>query len=240
MITFYSRDQLTPSAEQQLAAFDQEIRPLVGPNYPWPLRQRDWELLRVMQAVEALAPLGKVLDTGSYNTYFPLWLAKRAREVIASDLLFLRWRRNLLRRVGILPAKATEPPYSTWSSALKKSPAKIALKTVDLTAMPFADGTLDCITSISVIEHIPAIEKALAEMHRCLRPGGSLLITTDCSPEPRPYKHGVRYFSREELAQLFKPYVSTENLPAPSFVRENWCYGGKEPVVTTFVHITKR
>ncbi|WP_415910605.1 class I SAM-dependent methyltransferase [Oleiharenicola sp. Vm1] len=49
--------------------------------------------------------------------------------------------------------------------------------------MPYANGSLDTIVSISVIEHIPAIERALAEMYRCLKPGGRLLITTDCDRE---------------------------------------------------------
>ena len=134
MITFFSRDQLTHHAEQQLATFDSEVRALIGPDFPWPIRQRDWELLKIMQEVEAGKPFHRVLDTGSYNTYLPLWLAQRSQEVIASDLLGLRWRKNILRRLGILPAKPTEPPYSTWSRALKTAVANVSLRTVAVSA----------------------------------------------------------------------------------------------------------
>jgi SAM-dependent methyltransferase len=90
-----------------------------------------------------------------------------------------------------------------------------------------------------VIEHIPAVDQALAEMYRLLAPGGKLLITTDCSPEPRPYAHGVRYFTLAELKKLFAPYPVTSPRDQPDFAPENWCYGGHEAVVTAFVEITK-
>ena len=84
-----------------------------------------------------------------------------------------------------------------------------------------------------------AVDQALAEMYRLLAPGGKLLITTDCSPEPRPYAHGVRYFTLAELKKLFAPYPVTSPRDQPDFAPENWCYGGHEAVVTAFVEITK-
>lgn len=49
--------------------------------------------------------------------------------------------------------------------------------------VPFAEGTFDLITSISVIEHIPEDTGAIATMWRLLRPGGKLLITVPCAKE---------------------------------------------------------
>jgi ubiquinone/menaquinone biosynthesis C-methylase UbiE len=89
------------------------------------------------------------------------------------------------------------------------------------------------------VEHIPEIEQALAEMYRVLAPGGKLLVTTDCSPEPRPFADGVRYFSEAELNRLFSGYPVTSPRNRPNFAKENWCYGGKLTVVTSFVEITK-
>ncbi len=43
----------------------------------------------------------------------------------------------------------------------------------DAMALPFPDGTFDIVTSALVINFIPDRAKALAEMHRVLRPGGS-------------------------------------------------------------------
>ena len=48
---------------------------------------------------------------------------------------------------------------------------------------PFADGTFDLITSISVVEHIPEDTRAIATMWRLLRPNGKLVITVPCAKE---------------------------------------------------------
>src|SRR5438874_6136765 len=47
-------------------------------------------------------------------------------------------------------------------------------------ALPFADGSFDCVVFSEVLEHVPASEeeRCLAELRRVLRPGGTLLLTT--------------------------------------------------------------
>lgn len=47
----------------------------------------------------------------------------------------------------------------------------------DLQALSFEDGSLDVILSLDVIEHVPDERMAFSEMARCLRPGGTLLVT---------------------------------------------------------------
>ena len=212
---------------------------MIGPGYRWPIRMRDWELWRTMDAVERRGKLGCVLDTGSYNTFLPLWLARRAGSVIASDLLGRRWRRNFWRRIGILPRKPTEPPFGAWKRALTGGAPNLGLQTVNLSKIPFGDGHFDCITSVSVIEHTPDPALAMKEMIRCLKPGGVLLLTTDCSPEPIPFVRGTRAFSYQELVGLVGPCSNPGGCPQPSFERENWCYGREQPIVTAFVEIEK-
>jgi SAM-dependent methyltransferase len=51
-----------------------------------------------------------------------------------------------------------------------------AMLKVDLTDMRFHDRQLDVIICSHVLEHIPDDRKAMAEMHRVLRPGGFLLV----------------------------------------------------------------
>ncbi len=50
--------------------------------------------------------------------------------------------------------------------------------------LPFADGTFDVIYIQHVLHHIGDVGKALAEVHRCLRPQGLLFLieTTEDSP----------------------------------------------------------
>lgn len=43
--------------------------------------------------------------------------------------------------------------------------------------MPFDDGAFDLALALDVVEHVPDDLRALKEMHRVLRPGGSLLAT---------------------------------------------------------------
>lgn len=51
----------------------------------------------------------------------------------------------------------------------------------DLTALSFADDSLDFIISFDVFEHIPNYKRALAECIRCLREGGKLVFTVPFS-----------------------------------------------------------
>ena len=46
----------------------------------------------------------------------------------------------------------------------------------DIRAMPFADASFDHVFVCFVLEHLPSPELVLAELHRVLRPGGSLTV----------------------------------------------------------------
>lgn len=47
----------------------------------------------------------------------------------------------------------------------------------DGTRLPFADDTFDKIIASEVLEHIPDDSAAMAELHRVLKPGGTLAVT---------------------------------------------------------------
>ena len=56
---------------------------------------------------------------------------------------------------------------------------RVEVRTADITALPFPDGSFDVVTSAMVIHNIPSPEaryRALDEAMRVLRPGGQLLI----------------------------------------------------------------
>jgi SAM-dependent methyltransferase len=48
-----------------------------------------------------------------------------------------------------------------------------------LEELPFAAGEFDLVLCSQVIEHVPDAERAVAELHRVLRAGGTLVISTD-------------------------------------------------------------
>lgn len=50
--------------------------------------------------------------------------------------------------------------------------------TADLTRLPFADGTFDCVTCGYVLEHLPDARMGIAELARVMTPGGRMLLIT--------------------------------------------------------------
>lgn len=54
----------------------------------------------------------------------------------------------------------------------------------DIHSLPFADGSVDAFLCRSVLEHVESPERAVAEMHRALKPGGHLLVSV---PSVYPY-----------------------------------------------------
>jgi len=54
-------------------------------------------------------------------------------------------------------------------------------RTADAECLPFADGTFDLVVGHAVLHHLPQPERALAEAHRVLAPGGALLIAGEPS-----------------------------------------------------------
>ncbi|WP_084701563.1 class I SAM-dependent methyltransferase [Streptacidiphilus anmyonensis] len=66
---------------------------------------------------------------------------------------------------------------------------RVEVRTADMTALPFADGSFDVVTSALAIHNIPSRERrrrALDEAMRVLRPGGRLLVA-DFRPMARQY-----------------------------------------------------
>lgn len=58
-----------------------------------------------------------------------------------------------------------------------KSPRPRSL-VADLTRLPFADGSFDCVTCGYVLEHLPDARPGLAELARVMPPGGRMLLLT--------------------------------------------------------------
>ncbi len=69
------------------------------------------------------------------------------------------------------------PAYIEHAKALNSEP-RIALQVGDACAIPFADATFDHALSSLVIQFIPDGARAVSEMRRVTRPGGTVAATT--------------------------------------------------------------
>ncbi|MBP7341766.1 MAG: class I SAM-dependent methyltransferase [Smithellaceae bacterium] len=67
----------------------------------------------------------------------------------------------------------------------------------DITKLPYADGSFDCVICSEVLEHIPEHEKALGELVRVLKPKGILAVSVP------------RYFS-ERICWMISSAYSTD------------------------------
>lgn len=81
-------------------------------------------------------------------------------------------------------------PEATLANAAAAGVAgRVEVHTGDMTALPFADGSFDVVTSALAIHNIPSPEgryRAVDEAMRVLRPGGQLLVA-DIWPMARKY-----------------------------------------------------
>ncbi len=95
----------------------------------------------------------KLLDAGCGTGWFNAYACNRNADVVSLDL-----GENLLKKVE-------EKCDST----------RVVGSVLEL---PFSDNTFDYVVSSEVIEHVPTPLNAITEMHRVLKPGGQLIITT--------------------------------------------------------------
>ena len=125
--------------------------------------------------------LKKLLDRLRTTPFHPQWFAlKDERRNLAASCAQLN---GTVLDVGCAESKprAFLPPeasyigldyYSTATDWYETRPDVFG----DAQALPFADTSVDHALLLDVIEHIPEPDKSLAELHRVLKPGGSLVL----------------------------------------------------------------
>ena len=91
------------------------------------------------------------------NVY--LQLKRHCRRLVGSEFVH-GWRQRLRLSLWLARKRCLQ-----W------------LRSEDVTALSFGDGTFDAVVSLDVLEHVPDHRRALAEFARVLRPGGVLVFT---------------------------------------------------------------
>ncbi len=124
--------------------------PAAAPPADDPLRAPRLALL-----LPQLAPADRVLDLGCGDGRAARALAGRCRQVVGVDI-----------SRGALRAARAHSPDGRWLCASLES------------ELPFADSSFDVLYCCEVIEHLLDVPGALRAMHRVLRPGGLLFLST--------------------------------------------------------------
>jgi SAM-dependent methyltransferase len=141
-----------------------------------------------------LVPKGyhSVLDAGARDGYYSLQLTQYFDSVIALDL--------------------TKP---------KVQHERVSCVAGDLTGLPYPDGSFDVVFCTEVLEHIPALEKAVGEIKRVakhcivigvpykqdIRIGRANCVK--CGKISPPWGH-VNVFDEHRLEKLFQPFRVTQ------------------------------
>ena len=73
----------------------------------------------------------------------------------------------------------------------------------DLSAIPLDSETVDIVLNIQVLEHVMSPSKVLAEIHRVLKPGGTLYLTAPQGWGEHQSPHDYFRFTRDALRLLF-------------------------------------
>ena len=107
----------------------------------------------------------KVIDVGCGAGRHSFEAYRRGADVIAfdqnaSDLNDVDEILHAMKNQGEVPASAR-------AEAVKG----------DALDLPFADGAFDCVIASEILEHVPEDDRAIAELVRVLKPGGTLAIT---------------------------------------------------------------
>jgi SAM-dependent methyltransferase len=142
-----------------------------------------WRLIEYPWATRALDVRrgDLVIDIGSGTSSYPHMLAKEGLDVVIIELEAdrVRWQRD--KRL------ATARPGD----------GRFLPVVADATRLPFRDGSLDRISAVSSLEHIPDDEAVGREIGRTLTEGGLAVLTLPfTSAERTGFFEGVRKFTQ--------------------------------------------
>jgi ubiquinone/menaquinone biosynthesis C-methylase UbiE len=153
---------------------------------PFQMWSRRWEYpFEAQKVLDFVATQGdrplKMLDGGSGVTYVPYLLVERCPHlsVICCD---------------------TNTSYAPMFAAINKELGheRVTFQEAALQKLPYADGGLDIVACMSVLEHTDNYAQIINEFARVLRPGGLLVLTFDLSLD------GKFTLSRETAAELLR------------------------------------
>ncbi len=163
------------------------LREIVAPGYEptHELRRKFWEYAMLglyLEEVGALTEEASALAVAAGHEEPLFWLANRIERVVATDIY----------GEGGFSAREADASMLTNPEAFAPYPYReshLSVKAMNALELEFEDESFDIVFSLSSIEHFDGlrrIEQAAREMSRVLKPGGHLVIVTECLVSSHP------------------------------------------------------
>ena len=109
---------------------------------------------------------------------FDSWRGRRVLEVgVGLGTDFVQFARAGARAVGV---DLTEAAVDAVRARLAHESLDAEVLVADAEHLPFPDGSFDLVYSYGVVHHTPDPERAVAEIHRVVRPGGEARVMLYC------------------------------------------------------------
>lgn len=162
--------------------------------------RKHWEVaiaVRALTAGGALREDAELLGVGAGNEPTLFYLTRFVRRVFATDLyLSGEWEESASAPMLTDPGRFYTAPWHE---------RRLVVQHMDALELRYEDASFDGVFSSSSLEHFGGlvdVRQALAEMHRVLKPGGVLSLSTEFRlAGPPPGIPGVLLFDRREITQ---------------------------------------
>ena len=178
--------------------------------------RKHWECAQLYAGLEQLQALRSdavALSVGAGHE-FPLYeLTNHVRWVFATDIYGMGDFTNSTEADLMMlrdPDRFAIGPYNR---------NRLVVQYMDARDLRFEEGTFDFVFSLSSMEHfggLDGIRTALLEMQRVMKPGGILMLTTECIVNGAPHlsSGNLELFAPEVLRDLL------QSIPGLNFVEE--------------------
>lgn len=163
------------------------------------------------------------IDGSSYRTFLPYGYDQLRKNALCPGTLSLERHRYLwlylqqktdflprkLRVLHIAPEQvfyAKFKGFSHWDYTTTDLYSPLADVKADICALPFEDNYYDLILCNHVLEHIPDDKKAMTELYRVLKKGGTLIAQVPLNEKSQTTFEDDRITDPKERTRIFGQY----------------------------------